>query len=35
MLDQWSQKLIEIGACSTWYGVGGGGGAQGLNMTGV
>ena len=33
MLDQWSQKLIETGACSMWYGVGGG--AQGFNMTGV
>ena len=34
MLDQWSQKLIGIGACSTWYG-GGGGGAQGSNVTGA
>ena len=30
MLDQWSQKLIGIGACSTWNGVGGGAGHRDL-----
>ena len=30
MLEQWSQKLIGIGACSTWYGVGGGEGGIGI-----